>query len=113
MEVSGGRGVEPKTLNIQGTPVPVAESMRQTHPTSSSDTLRMDQEGLAFAGLAEVTQIQRHDPPQDGTGSKAGPDSTQTGERREGSTRDVQSKEGLSERGRQITLLRDHVSALR
>ena len=110
---SGGRGVEPKTPNIQSTPVPVAESTRQTHPTPSSDTLRVDQEGLAFAGLAEVTQIQRPSPPRDRTGPEAGPDSPQTGERGGGSSRDAQSREGLSDRSRQITLLRDHVSTLR
>ena len=60
------REVEPKTPEIQGTPVPVAESTRQTHHTPSSDTLRADQEGLAFAGLAEETQIRRPTPPKRG-----------------------------------------------
>ena len=55
-------GVDTGTLEIHNTPVPVAESTRQNPRTPGSGTLRADQEGLSFAGLAEVTQIRRPSP---------------------------------------------------
>ena len=50
---------------VRNTPVPVAESTRQNPHTPGSETLRADQEGLSFAGLAEVMQIRRPSPPAD------------------------------------------------
>ena len=54
---SQGRGVDTGTPEIQNTPVPVTESTRQNPHPPGSETLRADQEGLSFAGLAEVMQI--------------------------------------------------------
>ena len=72
------RGVDPGTPEVQHTPVPVAESTRQNPRTPGSEMLRVDQEGLSFAGIAEVTQIRRprtevvgtktEDPPSQGEG---------------------------------------------
>ena len=53
---------------IQNTPVPVAESTRQNPHTPGSETPRADQEGLSFAGLAEVTQIRKPSPQADVVG---------------------------------------------
>ena len=65
---SQGRGVDTGTSEIRNTPVPVTESMRQNSHTPGSETLRADQEGLSFAGLAEVTQIRRPSPQVDAVG---------------------------------------------
>ena len=73
--------LEPKTPEVQGTPVPVAESTRQTHRTPSSRALRTDQEGLSFAGLVEVTQIRRPSPPRDETGPETELDKPQANEK--------------------------------
>ena len=54
---SQGRGGDMGTPGIQSTPVPVAESTRQNPNTPGSETPGAGQEGLSFAGLAEVTQI--------------------------------------------------------
>ena len=107
------RDLEPQTPEICGTPVPVAESTRQTHRTPNSDTLRADQEGLAFAGLAEVTQIRRTTPPREVDGPEERP-GTPRDERGEGRTsQSEQPAKGQEERERRIVLLRDHVNALR
>ena len=71
---------EQRTLTIQGTPVPVAESTRQAQPTPGSSTLRADQEGLAFAGLAEATQIRRPSPHRGTLGPEVGYEETPAGE---------------------------------
>ena len=62
------RGVDTGTPEIRNTPVPVAESTRQNPHTPGSETLRADQEGLSFAGLAEVMQIRRPSPQADAVG---------------------------------------------
>ena len=94
-------------------PVPVAESTRQTHCTPGSRTLRTDKEGLGFAGLAEETQIRRPSLPWDKSGPETEPGEPQAEDRGGKASGNRHPTEGLSERERQITLLRDHVGALR
>ena len=59
---SQGRGGDTGISEIRNTPVPVAESTRQNPRTPGSETPRADEEGLPFAGLAEVTQIRKPSP---------------------------------------------------
>ena len=110
---SQGRGGDPGTPEIQNTPVPVAESTRQNPHTPGSETPRADQEGLSFAGLAEVTQIQKPSPQADAVGPGTDVHPSQGAEREGGSPVPTNLIGNKSIKERQITLLRDHVSALR
>ena len=94
-------------------PVPVAESTRQNPYTPGSATLRVDQEGLPFSGLAEVTQIRRPSPQMDAIERRADPPSSPDeggGEEASGQTNQTEEKRKKEQQAR---LLRDHVSALR
>ena len=107
------RGADMGTPKIQNTPVPVAESTRQNPHTPGSETLRADQEGLSFAGLTEVMQIRRPSPQADIVGHRTNIPPSQ-GEELEGGTPAPMNPTGSkSKKERQVTLLRDHVSALR
>ena len=107
------RGVEQRTPEIQHTPIPVAESTRQPPNTPGSETLRADQEGLSFAGLAEVTQIRRPSSQADVVRPRAGDHQSQSEEGEGMSPVLADPTEDQGKKERQIALLRDHVSALR
>ena len=92
---------------------PIAESTRQNPHTPGSETPRADQEGLPFAGLAEVTQIRKPSPPANTLGPGADARPAQGEERESGATAPTNLIGDKSKKERQITLLRDHVSALR
>ena len=110
---SQGRGGDMGTPEIRNTPVPVAESMRQNPHTPGSETPRADQEGLSFAGLAEVTQIRKPSPQANTVGSGTDVHPSQGAGRESGSPVPTNLIGNKSKKERQITLLRDHVSALR
>ena len=110
---SQGRGGDTGTPEIQNTPVPVAESTRQNPHTPGSETPRADQEGLSFARLAEVTQIRKPSPQADVVGPGTNVHPSQGAERKRGSPAPANLIGNKSKKERQITLLRDHVSALR
>ena len=93
--------------------MPVAESTRQNPHTPGSETPRADQEGLPFAGLAEVTQIRKPSPRANTVGPGTDVHPTQGEERESGATTPTHLIGGKSKKERQVTLLRDHVSALR
>ena len=93
--------------------MPVAESTRQNPYTPGSETPRADQEGLPFAGLAEVTQIRKPSPRANTVGPGTDVHPTQGEERESGATTPTNLIGGKSKKERQITLLWDHVSALR
>ena len=93
--------------------MPVAESTRQTHRTPDGGALKTDQEGLSFAGLVEETQIRRPGPPRDKSSPEMEPGEPQAEDREGKASGNRHPTQGLSEWERQITLLRDHVSALR
>ena len=107
------RGRDTGTPEIQNTPVPVAESTRQNPHTPGSETLRADQEGLSFAGLAEVTQVQKPSPQADAVGPGTDVHPSQGEEREGGSPAPTNLIGNKSKKERQITLLWDHVSVLR
>ena len=108
-----GRGASTRTPEVLTAPIPVAESTRQNPQTPASETLRVDQEGLSFAGLAEVTQIRRSSPQVDAVESRTDLPPSQ-GEEREGRPSTPMNSTGKkSKKEQQVTLLRDHVSALR
>ena len=94
-------------------PVPVAESTRQNPQTPASQTLRADQEGLSFAGLAEVTQIRRPNIQERAADPGADIPPARGGEQGDRSPTPAGSVGKREEREQQVTLLRDHVSALR
>ena len=91
----------------------MAESTRQAQPTPGSGTLRADQEGLAFAGLAETTQIRRSSPRRDTLDPEVGFEKTPAGEKEDRRPKVGTPTGDLGERERRVALLRDHVSALR
>ena len=93
--------------------MPVAESTRQNPHTPGSETPRADQEGLPFAGLAEVTQIRKPSPRANTVGPGTDVHPTQGEERESRATTPTNLIGGKSKKERQVTLLRDHVSALR
>ena len=110
---SQGRGGDTGTPEIKNTPVPVAESTRQNPHTPGSETPRADHEGLSFAGIAEVTQI-RKPSPQVYTVEPGADVHPSKGAEQEGEMLVPTNPTGnKSKKERQITLLRDHVSALR
>ena len=98
---------------VRNTPIPVAESTRQNPHTTGSETLRADQEGLSFAGLAEVTQIQRLSPQTDVEGPSADIPSPQRGEREDRLPNSPEAPGDRNKKERQVALLQDHVSTLR
>ena len=110
---SQGRGGDTGTPGIQSTPVPVAESTRQNPHTPGSETPGAGQEGLSFAGLAEVTQIRKPSPQADVVGPGADVPPSRGTERESGSPTPTNLIGNKNKKERQITLLRDHVSALR
>ena len=108
-----GRRGETRLPEMQMTPVPVAESTRQNPDTPGSATLRVDQDGLPFAGLAEVTQIRRPSPQTDTVEQKVDlplSPGEERGEEPSGPTTPTGKKEKKEQQAR---LLRDHMSALR
>ena len=105
---SQGRGGDTGIPEIRNTPVPVAESMRQNPHTPGGEAPRADQEGLSFARLAEVTQIRKPSPQADTAGPGTDVHPSQGAERESRSPVPTNLR-----KERQITLLRNHVSALR
>ena len=109
---SQGRGGDMGTPEIRNTPVPIAESTRQNPHTPGRETPRADQEGLSYAGLAEVTQIRRPSPQADTVGSGTDVPTSQGVERESGPPVPTNLIGDKSKKEQQITLLRDHVGAL-
>ena len=106
-------GVAVRTPEVLTAPIPVAESTRQNPQTPASQTLRADQEGLSFAGLAEEMQIRRPSPQVGVVDSGVDLPPSRGGERGGRPPTPVVLVGKRNEKEQQVTLLRDHVSALR
>ena len=105
--------MDPGTAEIWNTPVPVAESTRQNPHTPDSETLRVDQEGLSFAGVTEVTQIRVPSPQTERVRPRTNNHPPQGGGREGRLPVPINPTGDEGKKERQITLLRDHVNALR